>query len=70
MSLAEIKDEVNRLTPAEREELVLQLKVLKDLEDPAFLAELTQAHTEAERGAGGVDRAELLARLRTAARPI
>jgi hypothetical protein len=65
MSLAEIKQEVARLTPAERHELALQLEVLRDLEDPAFLDELTQAHADAERGVADLTRGELLARLRT-----
>jgi hypothetical protein len=70
MSFAEIKHEVTRLTPAERRELALQLKVLEDLEDPAFLAALTQAHTDAERGLAGLTREELLARLRAAGHSI
>ena len=64
MSFAEIKQEVANLTSAERRELALQLEVLKDLEDPVFLAELTQAHAEAERGVAGLTREELFARLR------
>lgn len=70
MSLAEIKTEVSRLTSAEREELALELQMLKDLEDPAFLAELTQAHAAAEAGAGGMSRDELLAHLRAAGRTV
>ena len=68
MSLAEIQHEVARLTPAERRDLALQLEVLRDLEDPAFLAEMTQAHADAERGVEGITRDELLARLRAAGR--
>lgn len=68
MSLAELKQEITRLTPAERQELALQLQVLKDLEDPAFLAELTQAHANAEDGNEGIDREQLIARLRAAGR--
>jgi hypothetical protein len=68
MSLAEIKQEVTRLTRAERDELVLQLAVLEDLEDPAFLAELTRAHADAESGIAGLTREELLARLKAAGR--
>ena len=70
MSLAEIKTEVSRLTSAEREELALELQMLKDLEDPAFVDELTQAHTDAERGRGGIDREELLARLSAGGRAV
>jgi hypothetical protein len=70
MSFTEIKEEVGRLSPAEREELALQLKMLKDLEDPAFLAELTQAHGDAERGAPAIEREELLKRLRAAGHAI
>jgi len=68
MSLAELKQEITRLTPAERQELALQLQVLKDLEDPAFVAELTQAHAIAEGGNEGIDREQLIARLRAAGR--
>ena len=68
MSFAELKQEITRLTPAEREELALQLKVLKDLEDPTFVAELTQTHTNAEVGNGGIDREQLISRLRAAGR--
>jgi hypothetical protein len=70
MSLAEIKQEVIRLTPAEREELALQLAVLKDLEDPAFLAELSKAHDDAEHGIGYLTREEMLTRLRAAGRQL
>jgi hypothetical protein len=63
MSLATIKDEAARFMPAERDELTLQLKVLKDLEDPASRVELTQVHAEAERRVGSIDREELPARL-------
>ncbi len=70
MSFAEIKQEVAKLSSAERHELALQLEVLKDLEDPAFLAELTQVHAEAERGIADLTREELFARLRAAARTL
>ena len=70
MSLAEIKREITLLTRAEREELALQLAVLRDLEDPAFVAELTQAHADAERGTADFTREELLARLHAAGRTI
>jgi hypothetical protein len=70
VSLAEIKQEVIRLTRAEREELALQLAVLRDLEDPALVVELTQAHADAESGTPELTREELLARLRAAGRTI
>jgi hypothetical protein len=68
MSLAELKQEITRLTPAERQELALQLQVLKDLEDPAFVADLTQAHANAEGGNEGIDREQMITRLRAAGR--
>lgn len=68
MSLAEIKEEITRLTPAEREELAVQIQVLKDLEDPVFLARLTKANADAERGVRVIDREDMIARLRAAGR--
>jgi len=68
MSLAEIKQEIVRLTPAERAELELQLQILRDLEDPQYLAELTRIQADAERGVQVIDREEMMARLRAAGR--
>ena len=70
MGLAEIKHEITRLSRAESDELALQLAVLRDLEDPAFVSELTQAHADAERGTGPLTREELVVRLRSAGRTV
>lgn len=70
MSLAEIKAEVAKLTPAERAELRDHLASLKPFDDPAFMSELDRRHDEMERGINVVSSEEMYRRLRTAGRDI
>lgn len=80
--MTEILEELPKLSSGELERLrqriedlegqrgldSLRQKVLEDLRDPEFLAAITEANKEAERGVGGIDREEMLARLKAAGR--
>jgi hypothetical protein len=50
MSFAEIKAELPKLTPEERIALARELDLLRDFNDPAFVAEITRRNRETERG--------------------
>lgn len=66
MSLAEIKAELPKLTPAERTALARALEALRTLDDPVFVAELSMRMDEMERGINVVTSDEMYARLRAA----
>lgn len=70
MSFAEIKAELPKLNAAEREALELELKVLRDFDNPEFVAALTKANAEARRGENLISREELYQRLREAGRSV
>jgi hypothetical protein len=70
MSLAEIKAELPKLTPAERAALARELELLQDFNDPAFVAELTRRNREAERGENVVTDEEFRARLQALGRSV
>lgn len=50
MSLAELKAEVDKLTPAEREELAAQIATAQRLADPAWLERIERARDKTEAG--------------------
>lgn len=61
MSLAEIKAEIAKLSPAEVAELKSDL-IRDPLSDPAYLAELARRHREMEAGRHVITRDEVLKR--------
>ena len=69
MSYAEILDQVERLAPADRDRLAAHLRLLKELQDPASVAELERRADEMDRGENEIPGAKLkeeVTRLRNA----
>ena len=50
MSLAEVFEEVERWTPAQRQELAWRLKVLELTSDPEYMAEIGRRIDDAKAG--------------------
>jgi len=69
MSLAEIKDEIAKLSPAEVSELKRYLNRDR-LDDAEYLVEMDRRHDEMQRGLNTVTKEEMYARLRAAGRDV
>lgn len=63
MSLHDLKEQVEQLTPAERAELAVHLQQLAAVDDPVTIAEITRRLDELETGQGIVGAAEFKTRL-------
>jgi hypothetical protein len=50
MSFAEVKEQVERLTPSEREELAALLRAKQLIDSPAYRERITRAHREIDAG--------------------
>ena len=70
MSLAEIKAELPKLTPAERAELRRALIDYQQIDDPGYWAETDLRVSEMERGMNVVSKEEMYARLQAAGRSL
>ena len=50
MSFAEVKDQIERLTPTERDELVVLLHAKKLIDSPDYRDRIARAHREIDTG--------------------
>jgi hypothetical protein len=66
MSVAEIKQQISKLSRDERAELEAQLEVMKAFDDPEYMAEITRRCRDAEQGIHVLTKEQMLARLREA----
>jgi hypothetical protein len=69
MSLAEIKNEIAKLTPAEVAELRREL-IPDPFDDPAYREEMTRRGEDMRQGRNIVTKEEMYARLRAAGRDV
>ena len=70
MSLAEIKAELPKLTPAERTALAHELQHFKPFDNAKLMARLSHSLDEAERGENVISKEEMLRTLRAAGRSV
>jgi hypothetical protein len=66
MSVAEIKEQISQLSPAQRKEIAAQLEAMKAFDDPEHMKELAQRRREIEEGVNVLTKEQMLERLRAA----